>query len=125
MGKPHENSLFDGKDWHDIGENIRIMRNNNAWTQQQLADLVDIDYKVISRHENGQAMTLETLVKYSTAFNCSVDRLIPVKYRNGELTGLSSDILDCLRSISALPIVQQDAIAQAIQAIMMAMKLAA
>jgi len=125
MGKPHENSLFDEKDWHDIGDNIRSLRKDNAWTQQQLADRIDMDYKVISRHENGQAMTLDTLVKYSMAFNCSVDRLIPVKYRNGESTGLSSDVLDCLHGISTLPVVQQDAIAKAIKSILMAIKPAA
>ena len=61
-----------------IGNRICFFRKNIGMTQAQLASLVDIDYRTLSRYENGNSeMGVNLLFKIAAALHVSVDDLAP------------------------------------------------
>ncbi|HJD25385.1 MAG TPA: helix-turn-helix domain-containing protein [Candidatus Blautia intestinipullorum] len=61
-----------------IGNRICFFRKNTGMTQAQLASLVDIDYRTLSRYENGNSeMGVNLLFKIAAALHVSVDDLAP------------------------------------------------
>ncbi len=102
--------LLNKKEYAEIGINIRKLRKNKGWTQEELAGYVNSDYRVISRHENGYGINLEMLIRYKSAFDCDISELLPQKYRHVRLSGLSSDILVTIRALASLPTSKQNEI---------------
>lgn len=57
-----------------LGQKIRKLRKNMGYTQEQLAELIGIDDKHLSKIENGIHMpTYKTLKKFSEILNFSLE----------------------------------------------------
>lgn len=53
-----------------LGDNIRLFRISNKWSQQELAEKAKISDKEVSHIEKGQRnITINTLTKIAHAFN--------------------------------------------------------
>lgn len=63
---------------HKFARRIRQLREKKGLTQQELAELADVDYKHIQRIEsrNPSNTKLETIEKLAKAFNISCSKLI-------------------------------------------------
>lgn len=60
-----------------IGQNIRNLRRQRNMTQEQLAELIDGDQKVISKIESGKARPgLSLYLRIANVFQVSIDRLL-------------------------------------------------
>ncbi|MCH5259018.1 MAG: helix-turn-helix transcriptional regulator [Lachnospiraceae bacterium] len=60
-----------------FGENIKILRNKNGWTQEQLANEIYVTRQTISAWENRVSCPdINVLVKIHEAFDVSTDELI-------------------------------------------------
>lgn len=60
-----------------LNENIRLLRKKQGWTQQDLADRMNIKRSLIGAYEEGRAEpSTEKLIRFSGIFNVSVDSLI-------------------------------------------------
>lgn len=60
-----------------IYTNIRSMREDNDFTQQKVADMLNINRRTYSAYENGvNSMTPETLIKLAEIYGTSVDYLL-------------------------------------------------
>ena len=97
---------------------IREKRKARGWSQNDLAEYLGSDYRVVSRHENGHGMNLESLVRYSRVFNCPITSLLPMKFRQN----ISPQLIDVLVAVAVLPEEKQNTIAAMIR---MAINLAA
>lgn len=65
-----------------ISENIRIIRKEKGYTQQELALMVDISYDFMRRIETGKGkvgFSIQTLYKIAVALETSVDKLMGLK----------------------------------------------
>lgn len=63
--------------FNNIGIRIQSARSSKNITQGQLAEMIDSDYRVISRIESGtQKCSVEYLVKIADALQVSVDSLL-------------------------------------------------
>lgn len=65
----------------DIKENItnqiKTLRKQNGYTQQQVADLVNISRSAYSQYEMGiKQPTVDTLYKLADLYKCSIDYLV-------------------------------------------------
>ena len=61
----------------DLGKNLRQIRKERRLTQQQLADLLDVQQRVISRWETGVAKPhLNHIVQLAKVLEVSLDRLV-------------------------------------------------
>ncbi len=98
-----QHPLFGKDDWRIIGQEIRRRRKQKKWTQEDLAGYMNTDYRVISRHENGKGMSVETLVKYVTVFECSMESFLPKNCRKIELSGIVPSLVDTLLVVGKLP----------------------
>lgn len=57
--------------------NIRNLREDNDWTQQYVADYLNINRRTYSAYETGvNSMTPETLIQLAELYNTSVDYLL-------------------------------------------------
>lgn len=66
--------MFDVK---KMGEQITHLRTGNKYTQEQLAEALDVSPQAVSKWENGKAVpAIPLLCVMSKIFNCSVDRLL-------------------------------------------------
>jgi len=73
-----------------IGQKIQQLRKEKGWTQDQLAEIIKIDSKQISKYERDLAIpSTEIIVELALAFNISTDYLlidesikIPMEYKN-------------------------------------------
>jgi transcriptional regulator with XRE-family HTH domain len=64
-----------------LRENIRYFREQFEWTQQELADKINISRSVLTRWENGSLIPdLHALLKLSHIFDVSLDGLIGRNY---------------------------------------------
>lgn len=59
--------LLGDNELREIGTLIFQKRTARGWTQEDLAGFIGSDYRVVSRHENGHGMNLESLMRYSKA----------------------------------------------------------
>lgn len=61
-----------------FGERVRQLRNKKGLTQQQLAELADLEYKYIQRIEgkNPPSIGLLKLLKIAKSLNVSLNQLI-------------------------------------------------
>lgn len=61
----------------DLGKNLREIRKDRRLTQQQLAELLDVQQRVISRWETGAAKPhLNHIVQLAKVLEVSLDRLV-------------------------------------------------
>lgn len=109
-----DSPVLEPKDFYEIGDNIRYLRKQKGWTQEDLAGRIGSDHRVISRHENGSGINLEMLVRYSAVFSCDVSELLPHKCRHSMLNDLTPESLLTLRKLSNLPASKQRVINKAI-----------
>ena len=110
--------LLGDNELREIGNLICEKRKARGWTQNDLAGYLGSDYRVVSRHENGHGMNLESLVRYSQVFSCPITSLLPMKFRQN----ISPQLLDVLAAVAVLPEEKQNTIAAMIR---MAIDLAA
>lgn len=62
----------------EIGSKVRLIREGNKLTIQDLADKLDIEYNNLIRIEKGRSnFTIGTLVKIANALNVELKELIP------------------------------------------------
>ncbi len=60
-----------------LNENIRFLRKNKGWTQQELADKIGIKRSLVGAYEEGRAEpSAKKLLKFAEILNVSVDDLI-------------------------------------------------
>jgi transcriptional regulator with XRE-family HTH domain len=61
----------------DLGERLKYLRKQQHWTQEQLAQYLNISRSQISKWENGDLLPdVQSLEKLSNLYNVSVDFLI-------------------------------------------------
>jgi len=61
----------------ELGENLRQIRKERRLTQQQLAELLDVQQRVVSRWETGVAKPhLNHIVQLAKVLEVSLDRLV-------------------------------------------------
>ncbi len=61
----------------NFSEKLITLRKHKGWTQEELAERLDVSYQAISKWENGLAQpSLENLVKLADAFNVCTDYLL-------------------------------------------------
>ncbi|MBD5156837.1 MAG: helix-turn-helix transcriptional regulator [Butyrivibrio sp.] len=66
--------MFDVK---KMGEHIASLRVGNKYTQEQLAEKLEVSPQAVSKWENGKAVPeIPLLCEISRLFNCSVDRIL-------------------------------------------------
>ncbi|MBQ8459254.1 helix-turn-helix transcriptional regulator [bacterium] len=59
-----------------LGKRIKLLRKSMGLTQEQLAEKIDIDYKYLSKIENGlHCPSYKTLLKISTILDTSLGEL--------------------------------------------------
>lgn len=62
---------------HQVSSNIKFLRKQKGWTQQDLADKIEVKRPLIGSYEEGRAdPRLGTLLKISELFEVSVDELL-------------------------------------------------
>ncbi|GEL78153.1 helix-turn-helix transcriptional regulator [Tenuibacillus multivorans] len=62
---------------NNMATNIRFFREQMNWTQQQLANKLNVSRSVITKWENESAVPdLDTLIKISDLFSLSLDQLV-------------------------------------------------
>ena len=60
-----------------IGETLKNHRIKNGYTQEQVAELMDLAPKYISQIERGiSAGTIETLIKFCNLYNITSDAIL-------------------------------------------------
>lgn len=84
---------------NSIGKRIATIRKANKFTQERLAELLDVTPKHISHVENGtSSLSLKSLLKFCEYFDCSMDYLVHGKYNSPELNKLPKDIVEILQN---------------------------
>lgn len=111
---------FSKNDWSEIGKTIRQKRKREHCSQMKLADYVGSDSRIISRHENGAHMDLETILRYAAAFECPLSDFLPVRYRTNEnkLAGLTPDLFQTICDLAKLPPKKQEAVNSMLKAML-------
>lgn len=80
------------------GERIRHLRIENGFTQEQIADVLNIDQSYYGRIETGKrGCSVDLLIQLSDLFNVSLDYLILGKFgdnlpKESDVAQLKSDI---------------------------------
>ena len=83
-----------------IGQRVKTLREEQALTQKELADMVAISPSSIARLESGETMTsVSTLLKIADALNTSVSSIVTSADQNtqlqDEISGLVSTLSKC------------------------------
>lgn len=71
-----------------ISENLRILRQKNDYTFEQLAEIIDVSRQTIAKWESGETMPdIVNCVKLATLFKVSLDEFVtmPIKDMGGEV----------------------------------------
>ncbi len=65
-----------------VGDNIRIEREAQKLSQDELADMLGTTRKMVSRYENGaQEMGINTFIQYCDALKVKPERLLPERLK--------------------------------------------
>lgn len=77
----------------DMGYRIKMLRISNGYTQQQLADRLNVTKSIISAYETGQrSPSYEVLIGLSTIFKVSTDYLLGIENEQViDISGLSKE----------------------------------
>ena len=103
--------LLGNDELREIGNLLFKKRKARRWSQKDLAGYIGSDHRVVSRHENGDKMNLESLLRYSKVFECSMEALLPEKFRQN----MSSQLPDAFAELAVLPEEKQNQIAALIR----------
>lgn len=81
-----------------FGQKVKNLRRINKYTQERLAELIDIDIRQIARIEAGESMpSIETLLKLVKVFSVTPNDLLGYcEGQNNAKLSLKSDINDIL-----------------------------
>ncbi len=77
----------------NFGEKLKMLRNGQKLTQQQLADRLGVAKSVVSYYESGERFpSYDVLIKIAWNFHTSTDYLLDVKRdRMIDVSGLSEE----------------------------------
>ena len=85
----------------DVGEKIRLCREAQKLSQDDLANLMGSSRKMVSRHENGeQEMGIVTFFQYCDALNVTPDVLIPDRFKQQKEDGQSGELSEIIKNLS-------------------------
>ena len=83
-----------------FGKRIKELREKNRYTQEQLSEIVDLDYQTISRIETGYYFTsYENLEKLAKAFHVEIKDLFDTKHLE-ETVDLEKEITKMFKQAS-------------------------
>lgn len=86
-------------DYEDMGRRIRRLRYGHGWTQEDLAELVDVSTSFIGHIERGsRKASMETLVSIANAFAVSTDYLLAGSLHHSVIGPLPSGLTAGQRS---------------------------
>lgn len=75
---------------YSVGIKIKELRTKMNLTQQQLADIIGVSNKAVSKWENGEGLPdIENLKRVSNVFNTSIDELVSNKQKEIKLSKLN------------------------------------
>jgi len=84
-----------------LGRRIRTLRNKKGWTQQELGDHADINYKFLGEIERGQQnASFYILVKIAAALGVELPELVRFKQDSLERKEVISWINQILETLS-------------------------
>lgn len=76
-----------------IGRRIQQRRKQQGFTQEQLADMMNVSIQMISNLERGnKAIRIDNLIKLSRILNISTDYILTGEEPAGDAAGLSARI---------------------------------
>lgn len=76
-----------------IGRRIQQRRKQQGFTQEQLADMMNVSIQMISNLERGnKAIRIDNLIKLSRILNISTDYILTGEKPAGDAAGLSARI---------------------------------
>lgn len=86
------------KDLKQIAMQIKEKRKTYGYTQEQLAEQLELSYSYYTKIENGyQTPSLNTLVKITSALHLSLDKLIyEDTVKTSECSPNVRELMDCL-----------------------------
>jgi transcriptional regulator with XRE-family HTH domain len=71
---------------HIIAKNIKQLRQEKNWTQQEMADMLFVTRQTVSNWENGKALPdVETLLQIAEKLNIDVNDLVYGKNNSNEI----------------------------------------
>ncbi len=77
----------------DIGRRIQIRRKQQRFTQEQLADMMNVSIQMVSNLERGnKAIRIDNLINLSKILGVSTDFILTGEETRGDLTGLAVQI---------------------------------
>ena len=77
----------------EIGKRIQIRRKQKGYTQEQLADLMNVSIQMISNLERGnKAIRIDNLINLSKLLDISCDYILTGRQSANDLRALSSQI---------------------------------
>lgn len=94
-----------------IGSQIRHFRKKKKMDQLDLADAVHLSASQVSRHENGQQLTVEILENYAYALDCSIHDLLPpdqLRIIDDALRAQVAEIMNLIPEAADLPAAERD-----------------
>lgn len=75
-------------DYIDLGRRIRKQRSQLNWTQETLAEHINVSTSFVGHVERGtRKASLETLVSLANALNVSLDYLLAASLKNNSVIG--------------------------------------
>lgn len=84
-------------DLSEIGKRIQILRKKANYTQEQVAEMMNVSVQMISNVERGnKAIKIENLLKLSEIFNISTDYILTGKEN-------ATDLQSAIIKLEALP----------------------
>jgi transcriptional regulator with XRE-family HTH domain len=98
-----------------FGQRLKALRLEKGMTQQQLADVLEIEKSNISRFESGkQSPSSENKVKMAKLFNVSVDYMLGLSehktLNHDKSEKISKEAADLMEKINKLPPEKRQAI---------------
>jgi len=79
----------------DLGDRIRKLRKQQGWTQEGLAERVNVCSSFVGHIERGtRKASLETLVSIANTLNVSLDYLMAGSLQNNAIIGLMPQSLN-------------------------------
>ena len=83
----------------EIGRRIAEIRKQNGYTQEKLADALDLTPKHICHCEAGTSfLSLDVLISFCSLCNCSMDYIIWGRNNDTCLDSIHPDIISILRA---------------------------
>lgn len=76
-----------------LSEKIMSLRKKNGWSQEELAERLDISRQSVSKWESGESIpTLEKIIKISEIFEVSTDYLLKDNFKEERFDSSESSI---------------------------------